>query len=182
MNGSLARRYAKALLAIGVQHQTYDALGRELDRTADSFAQSPELRHALENPVFPLEKRRLVLDELARRLGLSKVVRNFVMLLLDKGRIAALPDIARAHRALVDEQAGRVRATVTSAVPIAPGLADKLKAALEKQSGKVVVLEKREDPSILGGIVTQLGDMVYDGSVRTQLARVREELLAPGHS
>ena len=176
--GSIARRYAKALLEIGIQQQTYDALGKELDRLADTFAKSPELKMALENPVFPLEKRRHVLDELARRLALSKVVRNFVMLLLDKGRIGSLPDIARAHRALVDEHAGRVRAVLTSARPVDPALEARLKNALEKQSGKTVILEKREDPAILGGLITQLGDLVFDGSVRTQLAQMREELLS----
>jgi F-type H+-transporting ATPase subunit delta len=178
VTGSLARRYAKALLSIGIQQQTFDALGKELDRTAATFTTSPELRNALENPVFPAEKRRLVLDELARRLGLSKVVRNFVMLLLDKGRIAALPDIARAHHTLVDEHAGRIRATLTTARPIDPALEQRLRTALEKQSGKVVLLDKKEDPSIVGGVITQLGDIVYDGSVRSQLSRLREELLA----
>ena len=176
--GSIARRYAKALLEIGVKQQTYDALGKELDRVADVFAKSPELKQALENPVFPLEKRRLVLDELARRLALSKVVRNFVMLLLDKARIGSLPDIARAHRTLVDEHANRVRATITSARPLDPALEARLKNALEKQSGKTVILEKKEDPTILGGVITQLGDTVYDGSVRTQLANMREQLLS----
>jgi F-type H+-transporting ATPase subunit delta len=178
ITGSLARRYAKALLEIGVQQQTYDALGKELDRAAETLRTSPELRHALENPVFPVEKRKLVMDELARRLALSKTLRNFVMLLLDKGRIVALPDIARVYRTLVDEHAGRVRATVTSARPLDPMLETRLKTALEKQSGKVVILEKREDPMIMGGLVTQLGDLVYDGSVRTQLQQLREELLS----
>ena len=176
--GSLARRYAKALLEIGIRQQTYDALGKELERIADLFAKSPDLKNTLENPVFPLEKRRLVLEEIARRLGLSKMVRNFIMLLLDKGRINALGDIARAHRALVDEHAGRIRASVTTARPLDPALEARLKTALERQSGKVVILEKREDPTIVGGLVTQLGDIVYDGSVRTQLQQLREELLA----
>jgi F-type H+-transporting ATPase subunit delta len=176
--GSLARRYAKALLEIGVQQQTYDALGKELDRAADTLRSSPELRVALENPVFSLEKRKLIMDELSRRLALSKTVRNFIMLLLDKGRIAALPDIARVHRTLIDEHAGRMRATVTSARPLDPLLESRLKTALEKSSGKVVLFDKREDPAILGGLVTQLGDTVYDGSVRTQLQQLREELLS----
>src|SRR5690348_14131783 len=167
--GSIARRYAKALLEIGIKQQTYDALGKELERAADMFKSSPELRNALENPVFALDQRKLVLDDVARRLALSKTVRNFVMLLLDKGRIASLPNIARAHRALVDEHAGRVRATVTSARPLDPMLETRLKTALEKSSGKVVIFEKREDPTILGGLITQLGDTLYDGSVRTQL-------------
>jgi F-type H+-transporting ATPase subunit delta len=178
VTGSLARRYAKALLDIGIRQQTYDALGKELERTADLFDKSPDLRATLENPVFPLEKRRLVLEEIARRLGLSKVVRNFIMLLLDKGRINALRDIARVHRSLIDEHAGRVRATVTTARPLDPALEARLKTALERQSGKVVILEKHEDATIMGGLVTQLGDVVYDGSVRSQLEKLREELLA----
>jgi F-type H+-transporting ATPase subunit delta len=178
VTGSLARRYAKALLDIGIQEQTWNAIGKEIDRTAAIFTGSPELRDALTNPVFPSSKRRLVVEELARRLGLSTVVRNFMLLLLDKGRIGALPDIARALRELVDEHAGRVRATVTTARPLDPALEQRLKTALERTSGKVVLLEKKEDPSILGGVVTQLGDVLYDGSVRTQLQQLREELLA----
>ncbi len=178
ITGSIARRYAKALLDLGIEQQTYDAFGRELDRAADTFVKSPELRTALENPVFALEKRRLVLEELARRLALSKTMRAFVLLLLTKGRISKLPDIARVHRTLVDEHAGRVRATVTSARALDPALESRLKSALERQSGKTVLLDKREDPAIVGGLVTQLGDIVYDGSVRTQLAKLREQLLA----
>jgi F-type H+-transporting ATPase subunit delta len=178
ITGSIARRYAKALLEIGIQQQTYDALGKEVERAADTLRSSPELRSALENPVFSLEKRKLIMDELSRRLALSKTVRNFIMLLLDKGRIARLPDIARFYRTLVDEHAGRVRATVTSTRPLDPMLETRLKTALEKSSGKVVIFEKREDPAILGGLVTQVGDTVYDGSVRTQLQQLREELLS----
>jgi F-type H+-transporting ATPase subunit delta len=178
ITGSIARRYAKALLEIGIQQNTFDALGKELERAADTLRASPELRNALENPVFSLEKRKLIMDELSRRLALSKTVRNFIMLLLDKGRIARLPDISRFYRALVDEHAGRVRATVTSARPLDPMLETRLKTALEKSSGKVVIFEKKEDPTILGGLITQLGDTLYDGSVRTQLQELREELLS----
>jgi len=178
ITGSLSRRYAKALLEIGISQNTFDALGKELERAADTLRASPELRNALENPIFSIEKRKLIMDELSRRLALSKTVRNFIMLLLDKGRIARLPDISRVYRGLVDEHAGRVRATVVSARPLDPMLETRLKTALEKQSGKVVIFEKREDPSILGGLITQLGDTLYDGSVRTQLQELREELLS----
>jgi F-type H+-transporting ATPase subunit delta len=178
VTGSLARRYAKALLEIGIKQQTYDALGKELDRVAETVKSSPELRHVLENPIFALEKRGIILEDVARRLALSKTVRNFVMLLLDKGRIAHLPDIARVHRTLIDEQAGRVRALVTSARPLDKTLEQRLRTALELQSGKTVILEKREDPSIIGGVQAQLGDVLYDGSVKTQLEQLREGLLA----
>lgn len=176
--GSLARRYAKALLEIGVASQTYDAIGKEVERIAATMSSSADLRAALANPSFASEKRRAVLEDLIKRLALSKPVRAFVLLLLDKGRIEKLPDIARAYATLVDEHANRVRATVTSPKPLDAATAERIKKALEKQTGKTVVLEKREDPSLLGGIVTQLGDTLYDGSVKTQLEQMRAQLLS----
>ncbi len=178
MNGSLGRRYAKALLDIGIEQKTFDSFGKELERTVDMFERSAELSRTLGNPIFSMEKRRALLEELTRKLALSKTLRNFVMLLMDKGRIDALPSIARAYRTLVDEHANRIRAQVTTARPLDPALEKRLKSALEKKSGKTVVLEKREDASIVGGLVTQLGDTVYDGSVRSQLESMRNRLLA----
>ena len=119
-----------------------------------------------------------MLEEIARRLAVSRVLRNFLLLLLERGRIAALPGIVREFRALADQQAGRIRVQVTCARPLDPGVELRLKSALEKRSGKQVVLEKHEDASLIGGIVTQVGDLVYDGSVRTQLATLRHELLS----
>lgn len=177
ISGSIGRRYAKALLQIGIESHSFDALGRELDRAAETVAGSPELKSALENPVFPASKRRLVMEELARRLALSTPIRNLLLLLLDKGRIAALPDIARAHRELVDEQAGRARAVVTSAAPLSPDVEGRIKSALEKQTGKTVLIDRKVDPSLIGGVVAQVGDMVFDGSVKTQLQALRTELL-----
>ncbi len=178
MNGSIGRRYAKALLGIGIEMQTFDSFGKELERMVETFDRSEELSRTLANPIFAADKRRAVLEELTRKLALSKTVRNFIMLLLDKGRIDDLPAISRAYRALVDEYAGRVRARVTTARPLDPALEQRLKSALEKRSGKVVLLEKHEDPSIVGGVVTQLGDTVFDGSVRSQLEEMRDRLLA----
>ncbi len=105
-------------------------------------------------------------------------MRNFLMLLLDRGRIGALPGIGREFRALADAHAGRISATVRSAQPLDPGVELRLKAVLEKRTGKTVILDKEEDPGLIGGIVTQVGDLVYDGSVRTQLANLRRQLLA----
>ena len=175
--GSVGRRYAKALLQIGVESRSFDALGRELDRAAETVAGSLELKSTLENPIFALSKRRHVLEDVARRLGLSAAVRNLLLLLLDKGRMSALPDIARAHRELVDEQAGRARATVTSATPLDPAVEARLKGALEKQTGKTVILERKLDPALIGGVIAQVGDLVFDGSVQAQLRQIREELL-----
>lgn len=175
--GSIARRYAKALLAIGIETRTFEALGRELERLGKTYKDSAELREALTNPVFPLSQRQQLLDELGRRLSLSRTTQHFVQLLLTRGRIGYVPDIARELRVLVDAQANRVRATVTSARPLDIAAEVRIKASLERATGKTVILEKREDPALLGGVVTQIGDVVYDGSLITQLNNLRQSLL-----
>ncbi len=176
--GSIARRYARALLDIGIANKSWDALLKELERVVEVWNGSTDLENALENPVFPLARRHAVVEEIAKRLALGKTMRNFLMLLLDRGRIGALPGIGREFRALADAHAGRIRATVRSAQPLDPGVELRLKAVLEKRTGKTVILDKEEDPGLIGGIVTQVGDLVYDGSVRTQLANLRRQLLA----
>ncbi|MSP17437.1 MAG: ATP synthase F1 subunit delta [Myxococcales bacterium] len=177
ITGSLARRYARAMLDIGVAKGTYEQLGRELDDLAKTYAGSRDLGEALTNPVFPRAQRRDVLVATLEKVGVSPVTRNFALLLLERERIPFLPAIARELRLLVDEQAGRVRATVTSARPLAADHVQGIRQSLEQQTGKTVVLETREDPSLLGGVVAQLGDVVYDGSLRTQLEQMRERVL-----
>jgi F-type H+-transporting ATPase subunit delta len=177
LSGSIARRYARALLEIGIAQNAYEKMGRELEIVAQLVRESQDLQHALGNPIFPLSQRKGVLDKIATKLGLHKEVRNFLMLIMDRGRIAQLPDMARELGALVDKQAGRVRATVTSARPIDDNFAINLRGAIEKRLGKKVILEKKEDPALIGGMVTRVGDILYDGSIKTQLEMARQLLL-----
>ncbi|HJZ84779.1 MAG TPA: ATP synthase F1 subunit delta [Polyangia bacterium] len=178
LEGSIARRYARALLEIGIEHKSYEKLGRELEVVSSLYRTSKDLQDTLSNPVFKLSQRKAVLEKLSVRLGLSKSVRHFLLLIMDRRRIGRLPDIAREMSALVDQQAGRVRATVVSARPLGEDFALTLRGAIEKRLGKKVILEKREDPALIGGMVTKVGDILYDGSVRTQLALAKQRLLS----
>jgi F-type H+-transporting ATPase subunit delta len=172
--GSVARRYARALLSIGLDHGKDDLLATELERLAQAYEKSADLRLVLSNPVFTPSQRATVLAELLKRLALSVTMQHFARLLLSRGRMDALPAIARKLRELVDEHAGRVRAKVTSAKPLEPMMEGRLRQALGSATGKMVVLEKREDPSLLAGIVTQVGDVVYDGSLAAKLAELKQ--------
>ena len=176
--GSIARRYAKALLQLGIDGKNYDEMGVELARLLALVEGSAELKSALENPVFPHSQRKNIVREIVAKLGVSKVVEHFVLLLLDHNRFMALAAIVREYRLLCDEQAGRVRALLTSARALSPALEGRIKSALERRTGKTVILERREDPSLIGGVTAQIGDLIYDGSVRAQLARVKQELLS----
>ena len=175
--GSVARRYARALFHIGVDAGTVEALGQELGDLAVLFQQSAELRQALVNPVFKPSEKRAILDRLLPRVTPSPIVQRFAALLLERGRIALLPALSRAYRELSDAHAGRVRAVVTSAVPLSPGDLERVRRSLERRTKKKVMLEAEVDPGLIGGLVARVGDLVLDGSVRSQLETLRDKLL-----
>jgi F-type H+-transporting ATPase subunit delta len=177
MGGSVARRYARALFGIGVDAGKFEALGDELGDLAALWNQSDELRDALENPVFKPEQKRAVLQNILPRVAPTPEVQRFVLLLLDRRRIVLLPAIARAYRDLTDAQLGRVRAEVTSAQELNAATLDRVRRSLEQRTGKKVVINSTVDPELIGGVVARVGDLVLDGSVRTQLADLRDKLL-----
>lgn len=174
--GSIARRYAKALLAIGVSSNTYEKLGTELEQFA-ALMENKELKDTLENPSYPLSKRKAIIEQLIIRLKPSKSVQSFMLLLTDRNRLGALPGIAREYQRMVDEHAGRVRAAVTSAQTLSMTDVTRLKQALEQKTKKKVILEQNTDPKLIAGMVTQVGSIVYDGSIRTRLEQMRQTLL-----
>jgi len=176
ITGSIARRYAKALLEIGVADGNYERLGREVRALARAFRGSQELAIALSNPAFAKSDREKILRAILQRLGASQMVVNFTRLLLDRDRMPVLPDISRELDAMIDARAGRVAAEVRSAVPLDAGQRERLTQALEQLSGKKVEMKIDTDPSLLGGVVAKLGDTVYDGSLKTQLERMKQTL------
>jgi F-type H+-transporting ATPase subunit delta len=174
--GTIARRYARAIFEIGTEKGLYEAFATELDALAAIYAGAADLQQALENPVFKLDQRRSLLEKILPRVAPSREVRSFALLLLDRGRINALPAIARAYRELVDEKLGRVRATVTSAVALDAATQTAVQRALERRTGKRVVLTTSTDPDLIGGIVARVGDLVFDGSLRTRLETLKSRI------
>jgi F-type H+-transporting ATPase subunit delta len=98
------------------------------------------------------------------------------MLLFDKGRIGYLREIALYYKNLADELKGIVKASITSATQLSSEAVEKIRDALSKRVGKSIVLDVQQDPSLIGGVVTKIGDLVLDGSVKTQLINMRETL------
>lgn len=177
-SGSLARRYAKALIAIGIEDKSYELIGRELATFAELLEGHRGLATTLSNPSYSLDKRRAVLNELLKKLTPSKTVHNFLQLALDRDRIAYVPDISREYEAMADEHAGRVRAEVVAAKQADLQQLDQLKKALETRMGKQVVLSTRVDPALIAGKVTRIGSTIFDGSIRTRLEQLGTDLLA----
>ncbi len=174
---TVSRRYAKALMMLGQDDGKYKEYGEELSGFAQLLEREPELKDALLNPIHGLEERRKLLLHVAEVLQLSPMVSNFLKLLFDKLRLAALPGIAQVYQQLADELENVKRAKVKSAIPLDEGMRDRLRQALEQLTSSKVVMEVEEDPAIIGGIVARVGDLVLDGSIRTQLKSLRESLI-----
>lgn len=171
-SGSLARRYAKAVIELG----STDKIGADLRAIAKAMVDSAELQTALTNPAIRRADRRKVLDAVLQRLAAHGLTKNLVYLLLDGERLSTLPAISRELDAMIEAKGGRITAEVTSAKPLDAAQLTQITAALEKLSGKKVDITKKEDANLLGGVVAKVGDRVYDGSLRTQLRNLRDEL------
>lgn len=177
--GSLARRYARAILQLGAG---VDKIATDLRTLAKAMKESPELISSLTNPAIRRSDRRKVLEALLTRIAAHEHSKNLVYLLLDGERVASLPGISRELDAMIEARGGKISAVITSATPLDAAQLSQITTALEKLSGKKVEVTRREDPALLGGVVAKLGDTVYDGSLRTQLRNLREELSRSAHS
>lgn len=177
-SGALGRRYAKALFDLAEEAKQTDKIGRDLADLKVSWEGSEELQNVVENPAVGAEARKQLLTTLATRLGLHAIVKNTVFLLSDRRRLRHIPEIVDAYEELAEQKAGRVRAEVITATPMPERYYMQLQKTLEATTGKKVVIVKKQDPSIIGGVVTKIGDRVLDGSIKNRLDELREELLA----
>ncbi len=175
VNVSVARRYARALIeasAPGALVGTAD----QLSALADLVASNPALADVIRNPAYSRVQRHGVVDGLIQLLKAESPVPNFLRLLVDRHRLRILPDIARLFRDMADEKAGRVRGTVVSAVPLDPQSIRQLESTLSQLVQKKVVLDSRVDREVIGGVSTQVGSVVFDGTLRTQLDDLKRAL------
>ena len=172
----IARRYAKALMTIGKEDGQAETYKEELAGVVKLLEEQEELQQAISNPLYDGESRKNVLELVVERLGLSKVMTSFLFLCFDKGRIQYLGDIYRFYEKLTDELANIVRADLVSAVELPEESIARIRDALSEKTGKEVRMEVSVDPALIGGAVTKIGDLVLDGSVRTQLMSLKESL------
>lgn len=177
LGGSVARRYAKAIFEIGVETGTFELLGRQISELADLWKGSPELRQTLENPVFKLSQKRSVLQGIMPRIAPARQVQSLALLLLERGRIAILPALARAYEEMCDDKLGRVRAVVKSAQPLDIASEIEIRKAIERHTGKKVLMTTVVDKTLIGGVVAHVAGVVIDGSVATRLSSLKNRLL-----
>jgi F-type H+-transporting ATPase subunit delta len=172
-----AAQYAKGLFNVAVGDADPRQVGEELKAFAALLEAQPELRHVLVSAAIAPDRKLAVLRDLARLSPLSPVLEHFFALLVRRHGFGLLPDIAEAFETRLMHHLKVVSAEVTTAVPLSAGDQAALAKRFADATGKQVRVSTTVDPSIVGGVVTRIGSVVYDGSVRRQLERLREQFL-----
>lgn len=174
---AIASRYARALAdVVSDRKLNADAVTAGLDATAQVFGESQELRVLFDNPAVPADQKLKLVDALAARLNISREVRNFLAILIDKQRIGAISDIAQQFKTEINERLGFAEAEITSARELGNDERAQLEQQVAAVTGKKIRARYRKDASLLGGVTVTVGSTVYDGSVRGQLERMKSAL------
>jgi len=175
---TVSNRYARALADV-IADAKLDAAQavEQLGSLVAAFQESLELREVWESPAIPVEQKRGLLDSLAARIGVTdRALRNFIAVLIDQDRIALLPEIASQLQTELNQRNGRVDAEIVSARELSPEQRGVLVAELSRVTGKAVLPHYATDEKLLGGVTVRVGSTIYDGSVRGQLQRIRQQL------
>ena len=171
-----AARYARALFDVALKESDPVQIERDLSSFAQLLSQHAELHNALTNPAIPAASKHPIVDALAQRLKMAAPAHKLLLLLADRDRLAVVPDLLDVYRERLMEHQQIVRAEVTTAAPLNADRVAELQKKLGDMTGRKVDLKTNVDPSIIGGVVTRIGSTVYDGSIATQLAKLREKL------
>ncbi len=174
---AVSSRYARALVEV-VLEQKLDssAVRQQLNSIAEAVRESGDLRRVWESPAISAEQKRKVLDAIVGQMGAFKALRNFIAVLIDHRRIPMLDDIARQFEVELDAQLGFVEAQISSARQLSVEEKRELESQVERMTAKKVRARYISDPQLLGGVVVRVGSTIYDGSIRGQLEKMKEQL------
>ena len=175
---TVANRYARALADVITERGEMNEVVADLNDFAGLMAGHEQLRDVFASPVISLERKRAVLGDLLSRLNLRPTSNNFLQLLLANSRLHNLDQILRAVARELDSRTNVVSAEVTTAREVGEQEKTMLRDKLRAASGKDVRLRFRTDPQIIGGVVTRIGSLVYDGSIKNQLAQMKQRLMS----
>jgi F-type H+-transporting ATPase subunit delta len=172
----IAKRYGKALAEVSFKLGQHERVGQELSQFDELVNRNRELQLFYTNPAIPLPKKRAATNELLRRLGFCKETSNFILVLIDNHRVSYFGEICKAFREVLNEHLGVVQADVTTAFEVDSEIQTRLGQKLENLTGKRVLLKFGIGPELIGGVITRIGDTIYDGSVRQQLELIKNRL------
>ena len=175
IEGRLSRRYTRALFQLAREAGAEEKIGQEIEQFFSVYNGS-DLQKVLINPSFAVPARKKILAQVTQSQQLSALTVNFLSLLLERDRLVELAGIASCYRRLLNEAKGRVEAKVVSTGALDPAMIEQLRERLRGLAGKEVLLQQETNPSLLGGLWVELEGKVYDGSIRTQLEKMKQRI------
>jgi len=173
---SASLQYATALADVALEQGAADPVKKQLEDFGAAYAESAELRSVLSSPAVERIAKHGVIEKLAARLGASRIVRNFLFIVVDNQRTHLLPEILETFETVIRQRQGFAEAEVTSAAELSAPQKAQLQQTLEGLTGKKVQAKYSLDPALLGGALVRIGDTIYDGSVRNRLNQMRAQL------
>ncbi|MBD2841304.1 F0F1 ATP synthase subunit delta [Erythrobacter rubeus] len=178
IQASLAGRYASALFELASEAGTVTAVESDLAKLQEALRESDDLHSATTNPQLSRNAQGEAVEAVAKHLGLAELTTNFLGVLAGNRRLAALPDMIAAFKAIAAAQRGEVTANVTSAHPLTDSQLAELKSKLTQREGRTVMLSADVDPDLLGGLVVTIGSQRIDASIRTRLNSLAQAMKA----
>lgn len=175
---SASLQYATALADIALEQGAAEPVKKQLEDFGAAYAESAELRSVLSSPAVERTAKHGVIEKLSARLGASRIVRNFLFIVVDNQRTHLLPEILQTFEAVIRQRQGMAEAEVTSAAELTAPQKTQLQQTLEGLTGRKIQAKYSLDPALLGGAVVRIGDTIYDGSVRNRLNQMRARLSA----
>jgi F-type H+-transporting ATPase subunit delta len=174
---AIAARYARAFTEVTAAHKMDpEKTIQELEQLTALFTESHELHNVFLNPAVPHEQKIKLLDAIIRKMGGAALMRNFLAVLVDHRRIGMIGEITKEFREQLDERMGIADAQVSSARPLTAAEKKALEAQLAGITGKTIRASYSEDPALLGGAVVRMRSTIYDGSVRGQLEKMKQQI------
>lgn len=177
MKSSAAKRFAKALVEIGVEEKAYEAYGKELRTVLAVFKGNPDLSKVLLNPMYKLEERKSLMEKVSSSVGLSTYVAKFMTILVETRNIRFLDEVVEAYSRMEDGLSGRLRATIEAPMELPAELIEEIKGKIGGLTGKEVILSFKSNPALLGGLVLRIDNTILDGSLKTQLEMMKEKII-----
>ena len=175
---ALAERYAGALVDVALENHQADQVKAELSAFAALVRESPELHSFLANPSIARASKHGAIEQIVARMGASRTLRNYLFVIVDQRRAGMLMEIEQAFSRILDARQGITQAAVTSAAELSQAERAELVAVLNQLTGEKVQAQVATDAGLIGGAVVRIGSTIYDGSVRTQLERMRAKMIS----
>jgi len=175
---SASLQYANAMADIALAQGAAEPAAKQLHDFGAAYTESAELRTFLASPAVSVEAKHAVIEKIMARVGASKIIRNFLFVIVDHRRTQLIPEVIAAFHQVIRQRQGVAEAEVSSTIELSAGQKKEIAATLARLTGKKIETKYALDPALLGGAVVRIGDTIYDGSLRSRLNQMRARLAA----